>query len=96
MDSVVHLFGLDLNHHHISTKSISCKYEKSKTNNDTIDVIGGEIFGWNPGPPLYDSHRNILVHYDTMSATVVATKWSNLEEGSIGKPRYEIIWKTVS
>ena len=74
-------------------KAFRVNMKNPNTNNDIIDVIGGEIFGWNPGPPLYDSHRNILVHYDTMSATVVATKWSNLEEDSIGKPRYEIIWK---
>lgn len=38
---------------------------------DVIDVIG--LPGaWNPGPPLYDPRRRILVHYDSVNATVVA------------------------
>lgn len=38
-----------------------------------IDTIGAP-FGWNPGPPLFDPTRGILVHYDSMNGVVVANR----------------------
>lgn len=41
---------------------------------DVIDVIGKKN-AWNPGPPLYDPERRILVLYDTLNAEVVALRY---------------------
>lgn len=52
---------------------------------DVIDAVG--LPGaWNPGPPLYDPMRRILVHYDAMNATVVAHR-----DGGPGQ--LEEIWR---
>jgi hypothetical protein len=37
---------------------------------DVLDVIGTPN-AFNPGPPLYDPERQILVHYDTVVSTLV-------------------------
>ena len=44
------------------------------TDRDVIDAIG-EAPAWNPGPPLYDPERRILVHYDTLGGVVVAHRY---------------------
>lgn len=41
------------------------------TDCDVINAIGRPR-AFNPGPPLYDPERQILVHYDTVGSTVVA------------------------
>lgn len=41
---------------------------------DIIDVVGAPG-AWNPGPPLFDPVRSILVHYDSENARVVAHRY---------------------
>jgi hypothetical protein len=41
---------------------------------DVIDTIGVPS-AWNPGPPLYDPTRRILVHYDSVNAVVAAHRY---------------------
>ncbi|NQY56540.1 MAG: hypothetical protein HRT86_08665 [Ilumatobacteraceae bacterium] len=52
---------------------------------DVIDEIGSPG-AWNPGPPLYDPVRQILVHYDSTAATVVAHRY-------LGPGEFELLWR---
>lgn len=53
---------------------------------DVVDVIE-EPNAWNPGPPLYDPERKILVVYDTLNGGVVALRYN--EPGSL-----DVLWKS--
>lgn len=53
---------------------------------DVVDHIS-KPFAFNPGPPLYDPERKILVHYDTINRTVVAHKYAG-PGGGMG-----VLWK---
>lgn len=53
---------------------------------DVLDAIGGTD-AWNPGPPLYDPIRHVLVHYDSVQAVVVAHRWD------AGRRALEELWR---
>ena len=44
------------------------------SDSDVVDVIG-EPGAWNPGPPLYDPVRHVLVHYDSVAGVVAAHRF---------------------
>ena len=52
---------------------------------DVIDELG-EPFGFNPGPPLFDPTRRILVHYDARNGGIVAHRAAR------GR-RPELLWR---
>ena len=56
------------------------------TDHDVLDAIGGTD-AWNPGPPLYDPIRHVLVHYDSVHAVVVAHRWD------LGRRALQELWR---
>lgn len=45
---------------------------------DVVEAIG-HANAWNPGPPLYDPIRHVLVHYDSLAGVVVAHRYADGE-----------------
>jgi hypothetical protein len=73
---------------------------------DVVEAIESPN-AFNPGPPLYDPERQILVHYDTIGGAVVAHKYTRSGSGggsgsgsgsgsasaSASSDRMQLLWK---
>jgi hypothetical protein len=46
---------------------------------DMVDVVGMPN-AWNPGPPLYEPVRRVLVHYDSVNGVVAAHRYHRPED----------------